>query len=351
MELLNRDQFRERVLSRDNHKCVVCKKLAQDSHHIIDRSLFPDGGYYLNNGASLCEKHHIEAEQTTLSCEVLRFGAGITEIILPDHLGTDDFGAPEDYDHWGNILLPNGKRIKGELFYEENVQKILKQAGLLNIFSDHIKYPKTYHTPWSPNIFKDDRVHTSMQQFLNRLLIITEKKDGENFNLYPDYCHARSIDSGHHPSRSWIKAFHAKIAPSIPNGWRLCGENLFAKHSIHYKHLKNYFYLFGIWNDKNVLLSWSDMVEWAGLFDLTLVPVIHTGTYTTVEEMQEDIERVYENYKTKIKDESEGYVIRVADSINYSQFRKLVAKVVRKNHVQTHGHWMRQEMIQNEIEL
>jgi len=49
----NRDQFREAVLSRDRHMCVVCGQPARDAHHIMERRLFPDGGYHLDNGASL----------------------------------------------------------------------------------------------------------------------------------------------------------------------------------------------------------------------------------------------------------------------------------------------------------
>lgn len=59
-KLLTRDIFRESVFSRDNHKCVICGNPAKDAHHIIERRLFSDGGYYIDNGASLCEEHHIK---------------------------------------------------------------------------------------------------------------------------------------------------------------------------------------------------------------------------------------------------------------------------------------------------
>lgn len=52
--LLTRDDFREFVFKRDNHKCVVCGEPAVDAHHILERRLFHDSGYYLDNGASLC---------------------------------------------------------------------------------------------------------------------------------------------------------------------------------------------------------------------------------------------------------------------------------------------------------
>ena len=79
--LLTRDKFREGVFERDDYKCVVCGNPAQDAHHIIERRLFTDGGYYLDNGASLCGDHHLEAEQTTISTATLRALIGIKKAV------------------------------------------------------------------------------------------------------------------------------------------------------------------------------------------------------------------------------------------------------------------------------
>jgi len=118
--LLTRDIFKEGVFKRDSYKCVICGEAARDAHHILERRLFTDGGYYLDNGASLCEMHHIMAEETTLSCDEIREKIGIKFPVIPEHFYSD-----LDYDKWGNIILPTGVRIKGELFYDESVQKIL----------------------------------------------------------------------------------------------------------------------------------------------------------------------------------------------------------------------------------
>lgn len=131
-KLLSRDEFRERVFARDNHKCVICGAPAKDTHHIVERRLFTAleeaGGYFLDNGVSVCEEHHLAAERTTLSCEKLRQAAGILTVLLPEHL-YDDF----DYDKWGNPILPNSTRLRGELFYDESVQKVVCWASLLPI--------------------------------------------------------------------------------------------------------------------------------------------------------------------------------------------------------------------------
>ena len=64
-KLLTREEFKKQVFSRTKGKCCVpgCTCDAVDAHHIMDRKLWNDGGYYLSNGAALCEKHHWDAEK------------------------------------------------------------------------------------------------------------------------------------------------------------------------------------------------------------------------------------------------------------------------------------------------
>ncbi len=175
--LLDRDTFREGVFDRDGHKCVICGEPAQDAHHIMERKLFPDGGYYLNNGASLCGKHHLEAEMTTLSVEDVRSAAKIPESkkVLPPAFYED-----QRYDKWGNPILANGLRMRGELFDDVNVQRILEQGNVLNKFTKYVKYPRTWHLPWSPGKSKDDRVLTTPEVFAGQEVVVTVKMDGEN---------------------------------------------------------------------------------------------------------------------------------------------------------------------------
>ncbi len=332
--LLTRDQFRDAVWARDGHQCVVCQQPAIDAHHILERRLWPDGGYYLDNGVSVCEVHHMEAEETAISCEQLRELAGIEDFPLPEHLSSD-----EVYDKWGNPVLPNGQRLKGELFWETPVQKIL--GSRLALFGDRVKYPRTYHLPWSPGITNDDRIQKDLS-FLEGAdeVVVTVKQDGENTTMYRDYLHARSVEYEPHPSRSWVKALHAGIAGDIPSGWRLCGENLYAQHSIQYANLTGYFQVFSIWDDKNICLSWDDTVEWSGLLGLPVVPVLYRGPW--------DEDLIKDLHKPNLAgDPCEGYVVRDVASFPYREFRRRVAKYVRKQHVQTGDHWLRGPVVAN----
>jgi hypothetical protein len=94
--LLNRSDFKNVVFKRDNHKCVVCGKAAVDAHHLIERKLWNDGGYYIDNGVSLCEECHKMAEKCLISVEELRELAGITNIVLPH-----GFDSNKVYNKWG----------------------------------------------------------------------------------------------------------------------------------------------------------------------------------------------------------------------------------------------------------
>ena len=79
-KLLTRDNFRDSVFERDNHKCVFCNEKAVDAHHILERRLWKDGGYYLDNGASVCEEHHLACERTDISVEDVRIACNNGEI-------------------------------------------------------------------------------------------------------------------------------------------------------------------------------------------------------------------------------------------------------------------------------
>jgi hypothetical protein len=119
--LLTREQFNELAKKRDKNTCIFCSNKNVVVQHIYDRKLFSDGGYYLDNGASVCDEHHWSCEKTDISVEDVRKSCGITKIILPER-----FDASKTYDKWGNVILQNGRRIPGTMFFAENVQKILK---------------------------------------------------------------------------------------------------------------------------------------------------------------------------------------------------------------------------------
>ena len=89
-DLLSREEFKKQVFARTNGKCCVpdCNCDAVDAHHIMDRKLYSNGGYYIVNGAALCSKHHLEAEKgiiTPLDC-MHYMNLNIEECQIPDKI-------------------------------------------------------------------------------------------------------------------------------------------------------------------------------------------------------------------------------------------------------------------------
>lgn len=201
-----------------------------------------------------------------------------------------------------------------------------------------LKYPRTYHLPWS-NTHSDDKILKNTDHFIGKRVVVTEKLDGENTSLYNEHYHARSIDGRNHPSRNWAKAFHAGISQDIPPNWRLCCENLFAKHSVGYNNLESYLYGLSVWDNSNVCLPWHETVEIFTYFNIPTPFEFNVGVWN--EEYIRDIAKNLDSNKC------EGYVVRLAGSFNYEDFKTSVAKYVRKNHVQTDEHWMTKPIERN----
>ncbi|MDQ1306207.1 MAG: hypothetical protein QG671_2039 [Actinomycetota bacterium] len=214
--------------------------------------------------------------------------------------------------------------------------------------AERVKYPRTPHLPSSPGAAADDVVLAAGDLLAGRQIVLTEKMDGENTTIGtlagPDgqhgYVHARSTDSGPHPSRSWVRALASTLHPELPAGMRICGENLYARHSIGYDDLPTYFLVFGVWQN-DACLSWDDTVEWCALLGLTLVPVLYRGPFVSEAHLL-DVWRDRRDPRT-----SEGFVVRDAAAFPRVEFAVRVGKWVRPGHVQTGQHWMTTAVVPN----
>lgn len=204
-----------------------------------------------------------------------------------------------------------------------------------------IKYPRTFHLPWSEGRTDDDKTLSGCDHFIGKEVVVTEKRDGENTTLYRDGLHARSIDGRHHPSRDWVKGLQGRIGYLIPEGWRVCGENLYARHSIEYSDLPSYFEAFSVW-DGETCLSWDETILFCEDIQVPVVPVLWEGVWNE--------KQIRDLAETLDLESQEGYVVRVRDEFKLPDFRDNVAKWVRKDHVQTDTHWMRAEIIPNTLQ-
>ncbi|GAA3436385.1 RNA ligase family protein [Kutzneria kofuensis] len=199
-----------------------------------------------------------------------------------------------------------------------------------------VHYPRTPHLPWSPGATADDVRTADLSGLAGREVVVTEKLDGENTTLYRDGLHARSLDSAHHPSRAWVKSLHGSVASAIPAGWRVCGENMYARHSLGYDDLDSWFYAFSVWAGDRCL-SWDATVRFVTSLGIPVPKVLWRGIFD---------ERALRRIRLDLS-RQEGYVVRVADGFPFEEFRRCVAKWVRTGHVQTDQHWMLGPVVAN----
>ncbi|MGW7110612.1 RNA ligase family protein [Streptomyces xanthophaeus] len=197
-------------------------------------------------------------------------------------------------------------------------------------------YPRTPHLPWSPGAASDDVRADGFAGLAGREVVVTEKLDGENTTLYRDGLHARSLDSAHHPSRAWVKGLQGRIGTGIPEGRRVCGENLYARHSLPYGELDSWFYGFSVWDGEHCL-DWDQGVRFLRGLGIPTPPVLWRGTFD---------ERVLRKLKLDTA-RQEGYVVRTVAGFTRADFGRCVAKWVRPGHVQTGTHWMFAQVVPN----
>lgn len=198
------------------------------------------------------------------------------------------------------------------------------------------KYPRTYHLPFSLGLQSDDKKIETLDFFKDKEVVVTMKMDGENTTVYPDgFSHARSMDSKTNWTQSIVRQIASVIRYDIPEGHRLCCENLTAKHSIFYPddYLEGYLYLLSVWKG-NECLSWDDTVKLAEKLDLPQPQLLYRGKF--------DMDKFKELAKKLDTSLEEGFVVRVTDSFSYEDFPKYVTKFVRKGHVQENAeHWLK----------
>jgi hypothetical protein len=230
----------------------------------------------------------------------------------------------------------------------------------------YTKYPRTRSTSWSQSNSSDDvwlkdcaGSGKESAWFEGREVVVTEKLDGECTTIYPDgEVHARSLDTSHHPSRSWIKRFAATFAHDIPEGFRICGESVYAYHSIFYTDLPSYFFVYGIYDKANFCIAWDEVEELCKLLGLETVPVIYRGLWDEkkIRELWTgkgrfptyETEAEYPKFPEDFKPcEAEGYVVRLVQHFHYLDFRNCVGKMVRANHVKSAQNWMQKPVVPN----
>jgi hypothetical protein len=228
-----------------------------------------------------------------------------------------------------------------------------KWGGKLPISACHVvKYPKTLYLDISPQPPDDSLPILPSATFTGFPLILTIKMDGGNCVLTHEGIGARNGQYANHPSFSMLKAMSAAFRFVIPKTYRIFGEWLYAKHTIHYIEdlaLSTYLQLFAIYDTaRRLWLGWDEVERMANLIPgAATTPVVDQGCY---DEPWEVAAWLSKHMAVVLRDGHEGLVVRSRYPFHFSQFQKYVGKMVRENHVQTGDHWAHGPVVQNELQ-
>ena len=205
------------------------------------------------------------------------------------------------------------------------------------------KYPRTYHFPFSPGATSDDRISKEYGFLENTPIVITEKLDGQNNSITSMGVFARS--HGAISELPWDKAIwdiHVRIKDNLDDDSFIFGENMYAIHSLEYRNLEAYFYVFAI-RVKDEWLSWDEVCEWSYILDLPTVPLLFSGVLIDIKgkvlELVEQPSALDARDIETDKPMMEGLVCRIQNSFNIHSFPQSILKWVRENHVKSDAHW------------
>ncbi len=212
------------------------------------------------------------------------------------------------------------------------------------------KYGRTYHYPFSPGTTSDDRINATYWNQISCIdtVLHTEKLDGENtcLNQYGVFARSHAAPT-RHPWADYLKYHWAMIQKDLGD-LEIFGENIYAMHSIEYQAVASHFYVFGI-RDKDMWLSWEEVVFYATLLDFPTVPVLKQTKPLEQKSFEAEIVDIVQqpstfgskDVHTQLDCSMEGVVTRNLESYPVADFKENVFKYVRKDHVKTDAHWTR----------
>ncbi|MEM6344653.1 MAG: RNA ligase family protein [Bacteroidota bacterium] len=235
------------------------------------------------------------------------------------------------------------------------------------------KYCRSLHAHISLGTTSDDRFMPDgyVRAFADmESLVLTEKLDGQNNCFSKKGVFARSHTSPTvHP---WDKPMRERwqLIKNDLKELEIFGENMYGIHSIAYRDLESYFYVFAV-REGQRWLSWEEVKFYAALLDLPTVPErpILYPLQAFLEEAHNENDALAAWFKANLgcsweesvetagllggydpqtgKSCSEGFVVRNAASFMTNDGKLPVAsnefdslfKLVRASHVKTDQHW------------
>lgn len=223
---------------------------------------------------------------------------------------------------------------------------------------EFFKFPRTPHLFIDPELdIRDDKVLSDQEceSFLNNTILIEEKVDGANIGISLSESGDLLIQNrgnyilpGSHPqfNRIWDWAYSriSLFNQHISNNFLIFGEWCYAKHSIQYTSLPDWFLGFDVYDlKKQGFLNTKLRNQILQKINIEIIPTIEIGNYSKM-----DLEKLLASSKSKFySGPVEGIYLRCEDSV---QLLKR-AKLVKKDFIQEIDvHWSKKEIISNKIQ-
>ena len=156
------------------------------------------------------------------------------------------------------------------------------------------KFPSTPHLAWlGTGSVRGDKIlsEKEVESFLSRSIVVEEKVDGANLGLsFDDEGALRfqnrgnwlqgKLDGQWSPLRGWVAKYEARLRNVLPPNHILFGEWCYARHSVLYKQLPDWFLMFDVY-DSLAKRFWSvarrnALIKTAGLAS---VPELAKGVF------------------------------------------------------------------------
>jgi atypical dual specificity phosphatase len=184
-----------------------------------------------------------------------------------------------------------------------------------------------------------------MNYFLNREVLVEEKIDGANMGL--SLCEnkicaqnrSHYVSAEYHPQFKYLDKWiyqHTEVLWEILESDRyiLYGEWCYAKHSIPYASLSDWFTAFDMFDRlENKFWSRSRLEAHLDGTGITLIPLIIKGTFNNIEALKQLVQTKSVYYDGPV----EGIVVRVND--NEDQYVERRGKIVRSDFLSGDTHW------------
>jgi ATP-dependent RNA circularization protein (DNA/RNA ligase family) len=223
---------------------------------------------------------------------------------------------------------------------------------------EFFKFPRTPHLFVDPELdIRDDKILSvqECESFLNNSILLEEKVDGANIGISLSekgelliQNRGNYIIPGSHPqfNRLWDWAYSrvSLFNQHIANNFMIFGEWCYAKHSIQYTSLPDWFLGFDVFDKKNqTFLNTNTRNQILQKLNIETIPLLGKGIYSKI-----DLEKLLASSKSKFySGPVEGIYLRYEDSERLLKRAKLVKKEFIK---EIDVHWSKKEIISNKIQ-